>query len=139
MKLIARSNVTASILVIGGFVAWLSIGRFFGEGWLNWFAGSIVFFAVACFLPETRPVTFLSRRSSLGLVGLFLWMAGSQFLLEHPIDSNWVQTPIQRLTIEVVGPVLLGVVSYWLSVFLIRGFRAIPDGDTNKEGEQAGA
>lgn len=135
MNLLARNKITASLLVVGGFVAWLFIGPIFGDRWMGYGIGCAAFFIVGCFLPETRPITFLSRRSSLGLAGLFAWMVGNQILRDRPIDSTVIENPMIRSTLDVGIPILLGVVAYWLSIFLIRGFRATPEYDM-KKGEQ---
>ena len=133
--MLAQNKLIASLLVMAGFVAWLASGTIFGVGWARYIIGSAAFFIVACFLPETRRTTFLSRRSSLGLVGLFAWMAASQILSLYPIDSTVFENPMLLATIDVGSPLLLGFLAYWLSVFLIRGFRASPEYDIN-QGEQ---
>jgi hypothetical protein len=135
MKMIASNRIAATLLIVSGFAAWLLVGPIFGDGIGGYFIGAAAFFVVSCFLPETRRVTFLSRRSALGLVGFFVWIASSLYFRQYPRHVNGLGIHLLRPTIEVALPILLGVGSYWLAVFLIRGFRAIPEYENNK-GEQ---
>ena len=134
--MLAHNKVIASLLVLSAFVASLLIGPNFDEMWMRCIIGGAAFFVVSCFLPETRRTTFLSRRSSLGLVGLFTWMAGGSLIYLHPLEPSTIDKSILHTMIEVAGPILLGVVAYLLSIFLIRGFRAMPEYHLEQEGEQ---
>jgi len=134
--MIAYNKIIASLLVVGGFATWLSCVHYLGSAWMVFAVGSASFFIVACFLPELPKVTFLSRRSALGLVGLFVWLAVSDLLKNSSMVFTTIKNPIPRSTMDMGLPIILGVASYWLSVFLIRGFRARPEYQNN-EGEQA--
>jgi hypothetical protein len=136
MKMLAHNKLVASLLVVAGFVAWLVIGPIFANGWMRYIITSVVFFVVSCFLPETRRTTFLSRRSSLGLVGFFVWMAAADFMHLNPPEPITIGISILHSMFEVGGPISLGVAAYLLSIFLIRGFRATPE-YCQSRGEQA--
>ena len=135
MKMIASNRIAATLLIVSGFATWLAVGPIFGDGIAGYFIGAAAFFVVSCFLPETRRVTFLSRRSALGLVGFFIWIASNQYLRQHPSYLDGLGSHLLRSTIKVSLPILLGVSIYWIAVFLIRGFRATPEYE-NSKGEQ---
>lgn len=135
MKTLAHNKLIASVLVCAGFAAWLTSARLVDGEWGSYIVGSAAFFMVACFLPETKRTTFLSRRSSLGLVGLFIWLAADQaFMHEHWLLGS-IDNPMVSSTLDVGLPIILALGGYWLSIYLIRGFRAQPEYN-NRRGEQ---
>jgi hypothetical protein len=127
LKTIAYNRVTASLLIFSGIAVFVASVTILGIGWMSNAIGCAVFFVVACFLPETCPVTFLSRKSSLGLVCFFSWMMGTEFLRYSESDFLAAVHPNIYSTIVLAGPAFLGIFTYWISVFLIRGFRAKPE------------
>ncbi len=124
-KMIARHNVVKSAIVIAGFISWIVGSRIVGEDgpWKfapGYIIGAISFVIVACFLPDVRPTTFLSRRSSLGLASLLAWLASNQVYAHGPSSHNgdfWTNFLIVGI------PLIIAFGLYWLSLLLMRGLR----------------
>lgn len=127
MKTIVRSKVATFLLVLAAFAAWVAGRRAFGPGWESHLMGVAAFFIVACFLPEPRKTTFFSRRTAIGITAFFIWLAGNQYVMLHPSHATAITNPMWRDTVSIGGPILSAFAVYWLSVFLIRGFRARPE------------
>ena len=130
MKTIAHGKVASSLIVVAGFAIWVSGPQLTCRDSIwhtpaSFFIGAAAFFLVACFLPERRTKSFFGRKSALGLMGLFLWMTARHF------PSQFYFTPSQNITlkalVELVVPFAIAIGGYWVSIFLIRGFRAPPE------------
>jgi|GEM_PF-3329958 len=124
--MIAHTKTSSSLLVLTGFIVWLGYGRLHGTHtpWQlssSYFVGAIAFFLVACFLPDRQPVTFLSRRSALGLMSFFQLLATQR--LSHFLPKDQSGNPMWDWDMDVVISIAIAVGSYWLSIFLIRRFR----------------
>lgn len=132
MKTVAHGKVASSLIVVAGFATWiggLQLTR--SDSVLHtsasFFIGATAFFLVACFLPDRQTKSFFSRRSALGLMSLLLWMALKQIPLQYFV-SHFQDVTLKTL-VNFVVPFAIAVGSYWISIFLIRGFRAPPEFD----------
>lgn len=140
MKGIIHSKVGGTVLVVAGLVIWLLGSNLIPEDndWMDndrywtisFTLGALSFLIVGCFLPELRIATFLSRKSSLGLMAFFLALATHQLflpLIRRSDDSIWVEALVLVATIVIFGS------SYYLATFLIRGLRARAEYLANSE------
>jgi hypothetical protein len=130
MKAIAQGKVAGFLLVIAGFTGWAGGMRLMPENspWHDScgdLVGAAAFFLVACFLPDLRDKRFLSRRSALSLMGLFLFLAAKDFLPSFFTTHQEIET--WNVMLDLGIPLVVGIGGYWLSIFLIRGFRAAPE------------
>lgn len=129
MKYIVHSKIGATLLVLLGFACWFIGSALIPESsdWFfvtTYFIAGFAFFMIACFLPEYRDKRFLlGRKSVLQLMAFFFWLAGSATVrmdlvqaMQH--STTWI-APVLAYS-----SVFFAVGSYFLSIFLIRGFRA---------------
>lgn len=139
--MIAHNKIAASILVLAGFALWMAGTRVIGEDgpWKlapSYGIGAISFILVACFLPDLPKTTFLSRRSALGLAGLLACLASGDLFRNGPLNMGSNYGGLWYPFLSAGLPIILGLCTYHLSLFLIRGFRARPEYKT--QGEQGG-
>ncbi len=137
MKLIAPNKTVASLLIGFAFAVWLIGMSLAGlrddfSPSLAYLAGAASFFLVACFLPETRNITFHSRKSALGLVGLFAGLASAALHSDHQGSGDIGALPMFDATSGGVH-LVIGLGSYWLALFVIRGFRAPAESPAHDE------
>ena len=133
MKGIIYGKFGGSLLVTGAFAMWM-IGlqlvprssEYQIQMVVGGFAGALGFFGAACFLPDRRPVTFLSRKSALGAMGFFLW-AGSSSWFPIIFKEQIAPGAPWRSLLGVIAPLLIGWAAYRLCHYLILGFRAAPE------------
>lgn len=139
---IAPNKTVASLLIGAAFAIWLFCMRLadlrddFSPS-LAYLAGAASFFLVACFLAETRKITFHSRKSALGLVGLFAGLASAALHSENQGSGDIGTHPMfDASTWGIHLAISLG--SYWLALFVIRGFRAPPESAAHDESGDGG-
>ena len=127
---ITRKKTVAVALIATGIVILLLSFLLCGDDFIMIsIIGIVTFFTISCFLPETKPLKFLSRGSSLTLVGYFTYLALKEMVRNQGAytigdDSMPILLPIIMTTLL---PIILGVLAYWLSVFTIRGFHVKAD------------
>lgn len=102
MKLLTNNKTSSALLTALGFAAWITCGlKIDGGDPALYLSGSFIFFIVAIFLPDSQPVTFLSRRSALGLVGLCIWLASELVFPEYLLNARESDA---KKHIEVIPP-----------------------------------
>lgn len=131
MKGILYGKFSGSMLVLGAFAVWVFSMRLIPQSWEYQFAASsgvaaAAFFLAACFLPDRRPVIFLSRRSALGAMAFFLWF-GSMSFMRVAFQDQTAPGEAWRPFLMLILPFAIPYTVYHLSQFLIRGFRAAPE------------
>jgi len=130
MNTVIHNKVGSSILILGGFAIWIG-GSILIPHAMDWYfafsnsLGGLAFFLVGCFLPEYRTASFFSRKSAIGLMGVFAWMAAGAFI-QHPSPFYRIVVPDHSF-IDFSAPILIGLISCWIAIFLIRGIRATPE------------
>ena len=142
MKSIVNSKVAEAMLVLLGFACWFVVSAVI-PGSSEWFfvatysVGGCAFFLIGCFLPEYQDRrSFSGRRSALQLMAFFFWLAvnavGRVTLIEDLWDSR-------SAAYSILVPASLGIAfgSYFIAIYLIRGFRAPPEYPISKKKQEA--
>lgn len=131
MPAIVTSRVGQSVLIGLGAAFWLGASVLVRESW-DWYfvvtyvSGGFAFFVVACFLPECREPRFHSRQSVLMSMAFFFWLAANE-MRRIPIMNDGLPSFSTLAMVQVAGALVIAFGSYYLALFLIRGFRAPPE------------
>jgi len=139
MKPVIHNKLGSAILIVAGLIIWLGSLSLIPharelEYAPSYAIGALAFFIVGCFLPEYRTASFFSRKSAVGLMAVFSFVAARGFL-RHSLDCDKLTVSDQFLQSGGV-PILIGFIAYWLAIFLIRGFRATPEYISQNSDEQ---
>ncbi|CAN5800688.1 hypothetical protein BH09VER1_BH09VER1_48790 [soil metagenome] len=129
MKYLVQSKTGGTLLVLLALACWFTSSRIIPRSFDGFFPATssiaaFAFFFVGCFLPEYRdPRAFFGRRAALKVMAYFIWMAGSASDSIHLVrafseSAPWVEPA------RVFGSILLAFASYYLALYLIRGFHA---------------
>lgn len=128
MKKFTSQEFVSSILIMLGFVTWISCTSYFRNGVGYYVSGMVIFFIIACFIPETKKVTLLSRQSVLTIIPFFVWTGSTIGFIKSPFVRILLEgKPLLESVLNLLAPIILAAASYWGSLYLIRGFRAAPE------------
>ena len=132
MTSFTRSNITGSLLLIAGFIIWSVASMIIPHAKdydyaLSYALGGVSFFLAGCFLPEYRKALLLSRKSAIGGMAFLFWLSARGY------SQRFFPTTAETSFFTVLLPILIGVIAYWLAIFLIRGIRATPEYDKNEK------
>ncbi|WP_035615104.1 hypothetical protein [Haloferula sp. BvORR071] len=114
-------RVLAIVFALAGWLSgsyWLrDLSEFDHRVWWH-LSGIAIFFLLAVFLPEERKIRSMSRQGALQLMAFVLWLLAGDLVMHF-----------KELQDAVVALLLLGapVLAYFVSFYLIRGFRAAPE------------
>jgi hypothetical protein len=114
-------KILAVVLALAG---WLGGGYWFQAHLLEqriWWhlSGIAIFFMLAVFLPEERKARSLGRKGALQMMAFVIWLLATDCV----IHFKEAQGAGVALGLLLGAPVL----SYFAGLFMIRGFRALPE------------